>query len=457
MPYMQLARHVPSTDTFRQFSGPVLAGKKAVLRDQLRRSPKNVSSGLSSPSVSNQTGCEPWTVSPSVQSERPRFTAVAALGPSQTLGVEPDPSLDEGTTEKWHEWLAFATSLYPVYMLVGGLIAFWRPSAFSWFVKRGPDSYSAALGIIMLSMGFTMRIEDLLYVLTKRPVAVVFGFAAQYTIMPLLGSALCRLMGLPAEIAAGIILLSCCPGGTASNVVTYIARGDVPLSILMTICTTFAAVFITPLLTSILAGVYVPVDAISMALSTLQVVLVPVIAGACMQTFFPQVVSVITQFAPLIAVLISSLLASSVFSANIPLLVASPMKMVSILGSATSAMDPATTTQPVIVTLGIIGGVVMALHGAGFLLGYVAAKAAGFEEPQRRAVSIEVGMPNSSLGVVLATMHFASPLTAVPAAVSAMLMNIMGSGLAVVWRNMGFGSHAATTALVHDDDDGTVS
>lgn len=95
MPYMQLARHVPSTDTFRQFSGPVLAGKKAVLRDQLRRSPKNVSSGLSSPSVSNQTGCEPWTVSPSVQSERPRFTAVAALGPSQTLGVEPDPSLDE--------------------------------------------------------------------------------------------------------------------------------------------------------------------------------------------------------------------------------------------------------------------------------------------------------------------------------------------------------------------------
>lgn len=447
MQSMQLAHHVLPREVWRNFSGSGL-GKRAVFQRNFSLSECGFSENilnLVTAGFSSRRGGESRLVL-SGRSERPRFVALAQ---SRTVELEPVP-LNEGATT-WQDWIAFATSLYPVYMLLGGLIAFWKPSAFAWFVKRGPDSYSAALGIIMLAMGFTLDIKDLFHVLTERHVAVMFGFAAQYTIMPLLGAVLSRGFGLPAELSAGLILMACCPGGTASNVVTYIARGDVPLSIIMTICTTFAAVFVTPLLTSILAGAYVPVDAVSMGLSTLQVVLAPVIAGACLQTFFPRVVAVVTHFAPLIAVLVSSLLASSVFSANVPLLVASTVKIIPNLESVAS-MTSVTHAPPVVVNLGIIGVAVLALHGAGFLLGYVVAKISGFEEPQRRAISIEVGMQNSSLGVVLATSHFASPLTAVPAAISAILMNLMGSGLAVLWRNVRFDNGASPPIEDHDQD-----
>ncbi|KAG0622520.1 hypothetical protein M758_3G103200 [Ceratodon purpureus] len=367
MQSMQLGRHVPTTELCRRGS-PGLGTGSALAGAYLRRSAlsgcpdKSSRLCLAGTGVDNQAQCGARLVAGG-RSERPRVVALAQM---RTLELDPVP-LDEGMP-KWQGWLAFATSLYPVYMVIGGIIAFWKPSAFAWFVKRGPDSYSAALGVIMLAMGFTLEIKDLIHVLTKRPAAVMFGFAAQYTIMPLLGAALSRGLGLPAELSAGLILMACCPGGTASNVVTYIARGDVPLSILMTICTTFAAVFTTPLLTSILAGAYVPVDAVSMALSTLQVVLAPVIVGACLQTFFPRIAATITHFAPLIAVLVSSLLASSVFSANVPLLVASNAKIVTSLENIAS-IAPITNAPPVMVNLGIIGGAVLALHGFGFLLG----------------------------------------------------------------------------------------
>ncbi|EFJ15693.1 hypothetical protein SELMODRAFT_45175, partial [Selaginella moellendorffii] len=304
------------------------------------------------------------------------------------------------------EILGVATSLYPVYVVFGGLLALARPQAYSWFVSRSPGSYSFALGAIMLSMGFTLKLSDLADVLRRRPAAIAFGFMAQYVIMPVMGAATSRFLNLSPMLSAGLILMSCCPGGTASNVVTYIARGDVPLSIIMTACTTIGAVFATPLLTLSFAGAYIPVDIKGLALSTLQVVLAPVLLGAWLQGSFPHGVAFIKPFAPLAAVLISSLLASSFNDAD-----------------SSSLLLVAT-------------GVVM-VHTAGFLLGYVASKVAGFEEPQSRAISIEVGMQNSSLGVVLANSHFASPLACVPPAVSAVLMNIMGSALAVAWRHFG--------------------
>jgi len=265
--------------------------------------------------------------------------------------------------------------------------------------------------------------------------------------MPFVGAGVSKALGLSPELSAGVILLSCCPGGTASNVVTYIAKGDVALSILMTMCTTFAAVFATPLLTNILAGAYVPVDAAGLAISTFQVVLAPVLVGACIQSSCPQIIAFIIPFAPLIAVLVSSLLASSVFSANVPLLSLASLEEVTARVSSSGVFvsshiaaalptGPGSGAQSALILLGNIGGAVFLVHAAGFLLGYIASMLAGFGESQRRAISIEVGMQNSSLAVVLATIHFASPLTAVPAAVSAVLMNIMGSSLAVVWRQI---------------------
>lgn len=212
--------------------------------------------------------------------------------------------------------------------------------------------------------------------------------------------------------------------------VTLIARGDVPLSIVMTVCTTLSAVVLTPLLTKILAGAYVPVDAVKLSVSTLQVVVAPILLGSYMQSTFPSVVKLIIPFAPLLAVLTSALLASSVFSENV-------VRLKSSMLSATigSGSGPLSGVQGILSgELGVIILAVLLLHFAGFFVGYLSAAICGFKETQRRAISIEVGMQNSSLGVVLATSHFTSPLVALPPAMSAVIMNIMGSSLGFIWR-----------------------
>ncbi|XP_019051429.1 PREDICTED: probable sodium/metabolite cotransporter BASS2, chloroplastic isoform X2 [Nelumbo nucifera] len=212
--------------------------------------------------------------------------------------------------------------------------------------------------------------------------------------------------------------------------VTLIAQGDVPLSIVMTVCTTLGAVILTPVLTKILAGAYVPVDAAKLSISTLQVVVAPILLGSYMQSTFPAAVKVVTPFAPLFAVLSSSLLACSVFSENVVRLKAS------IVGaSVASDQSPIFRFQQMLSgDFGIIILSVLLLHFTGFFVGYLSAAICGFRESQRRAISIEVGMQNSSLGVVLATSHFTSPLVALPPAMSAVIMNIMGSTLGFIWR-----------------------
>ncbi|KAK2966101.1 hypothetical protein RJ640_025597 [Escallonia rubra] len=287
-----------------------------------------------------------------------------------------EPNLVTPAKPKWEKVLSTAASLYPLYVTAGGVVACLRPTTFSWFVRRSPNSYSFALGFIMLAMGITLEVKDLVNLFMQRPLSILFGCVAQYTIMPALGMVISKSLGLSPSLSVGLILLACCPGGTASNVVTLIAQGDVPLSIVMTVCTTLGAVLLTPLLTKILVGTYVPVNAVKLSISTLQLVVAPILLGSYIQSTFPEAVKIAMPFAPLLTVLAASLLASR----------------------------------------------------------YMSAAFAGFREPQRRAVSIEVGMQNSSLGVVLATSHFTSPMVALPAAMSAVVMNIMGSSLGVFWR-----------------------
>ncbi|KAL5567347.1 hypothetical protein UlMin_030511 [Ulmus minor] len=331
---------------------------------------------------------------------------------------------------RWENVLSTAASLYPLYITFGGVLACLKPSSFAWFVKTGPTSYSLSLGLIMLAMGITLELKDLISLFWKRPFSILFGCLAQYTIMPAFGAIISRILGLSPSLSVGLILLSCCPGGTASNVVTLIAQGDVPLSIVMTGCTTLGAVFLTPLLTKILAGTYVPVDALKLSLSTLQVVVAPILLGSYVQSAFPSAVKIMTPFAPLFAVLASSLLACSVFSENI-------IRLKSSVISAPLASDASLLNRVQAILTGELRVVilsVMLLHFFGFFVGYISAAIAGFKERQRRAISIEVGMQNSSLGVVLATSHFASPMVALPAAMSAVIMNVMGSSLGFFWR-----------------------
>src|ERR1051326_6548546 len=144
----------------------------------------------------------------------------------------------------------------------------------------------------MLGMGITLSVDDFRAVL-KMPKAVAMGFVAQYTIMPLLGWAVAKGLALPTQFAVGLILVACCPGGTASNVVTYLAKGNVALSVLMTMCSTFGAIVMTPLLTKWLAGTYVPVDAWGLFVSTVQVVLLPLIIGLVLHHSAPKTVEFI--------------------------------------------------------------------------------------------------------------------------------------------------------------------
>ncbi|CAL9098929.1 unnamed protein product [Musa textilis] len=341
-----------------------------------------------------------------------------ALSTVRALSGNPDQGYPR--SRRWEKVLTTAASLYPLYVTIGGAVACVNPSAFSWFVKRGPASYSFSLGFIMLATGLTLELKDLFALFRQRPFSILLGFVAQYTIMPTFGVILSKAVGLPPSLSVGLILLACCPAGTASSVVTLIARGDVPLAIVMTICTTLAAVLLTPLLTKILAGTFVSVDAIKLSISTLQVVVAPVLLGSYLQSAFPAIVKAIIPFSPLLAVLASSLLSSSVFSENV-------------VRFRTSAMN-GSGSDIISGDMGVVILAVFLLHFAGFLLGYLSAAMCGMGEKQRRAISIEVGMQNCSLGVVLATSHFSSPLVALPPALSAIIMNIMGSSLGAVWR-----------------------
>ncbi|KAG9443961.1 hypothetical protein H6P81_015301 [Aristolochia fimbriata] len=358
---------------------------------------------------------------PFISIRNPELFSVKSLGNSHQSPPSDRP--------KWEETLNNAASLYPLYVTVGGIVACVKPSVFSWFVQRGPASYSCALGLIMLAMGLTLELKDFLGLFSQRPFSILYGCVAQYTIMPAFGAIVSKWLGLPPSVSVGLILLGCCPGGTASNVVTLIARGDVPLSIVMTVCTTLGAVVLTPLLTKLLAGTYVPVDALKLSISTLQVVVAPILVGSYMQSKYPAAVKRITPFAPLFAVLASSLLASSVFSENVVRLKSS-MSAASVgpgLGHLMAVQESSVNWVKVAVS-------VFLLHFAGFFVGYLTAAIGGFKESQRRSIAIEVGMQNSSLGVVLATSHFSSPLVALPPAMSAIIMNIMGSSLGFLWR-----------------------
>ncbi|NDF17057.1 MAG: bile acid:sodium symporter family protein, partial [Verrucomicrobia bacterium] len=164
-------------------------------------------------------------------------------------------------------WPERAANAFPLWIGLAAVLAWFRPDWFAWF--RG-GWVVGALGVAMLGMGLTLTWEDL-FRAVRMPGQVVLGFLLQYTVMPFLGWVAARWMDLPPALAAGVVLVGCCPGGTASNVVSYLARADVPLSVLMTAASTLAAAVMTPWLTAWLAGRYVEVDEWGLAFSTLQV------------------------------------------------------------------------------------------------------------------------------------------------------------------------------------------
>ena len=292
---------------------------------------------------------------------------------------------------------------FPLWLLLASGMALVRPELFTWF--SGPF-ITAGLGVIMLSMGMTVGFEDFRRVARERT-SVLPGVALQYTLMPLLGWSIGRLADLPAPFAAGLVLVSCCPGGTASNVIAFLARADVALSVTMTTASTLLAALMTPTLTALLAGSRIDVPAGGLLLDTLQVVVLPVVAGAVLKARFPAACRRVAPAAPLAAVATIVLIAASVIGGGREQVIeAGPRLLLAVLG----------------------------LHAGGFVLGYAAAKLWTGREQAARTAAIEVGMQNSGLGVVLARQNFANPLVAIPSALSAVMHSVVGSVAAAIWR-----------------------
>lgn len=295
-------------------------------------------------------------------------------------------------------------SLFPVWVLGASLLALYDPSLFTWF--RGPW-ITYGLGFIMLGMGITLTAADFTRVF-QMPGWVVSGVVLQYTVMPLAGYGLANLLDLPDAWAVGLILVACCPGGTASNVISYLARANVPLSVTLTTLTTLMAVAMTPWLTATLAGSRLPIDAMGLFRSTVQVVLLPVVTGVLLNHFLPRFTVRLTVFSPAVAVIIIAMIVASVLGAN---------------------REQAMIAGPRLLLA------VFLLHALGFALGYLLSRLINRNETVARTISIEVGMQNSGLGAELARKHFpAGSGVDLPSALSALTHCLIGSALAALWQ-----------------------
>ena len=260
------------------------------------------------------------------------------------------------------------------------------------------------LGVIMFGMGLTLNLHDFKIVFS-RPKDMLIGCLAQFTIMPLLAWGLTKIFQIDEALALGVVLVGCCPGGTASNVITYLAKGDVALSVGMTGVSTLLAPLLTPLLTWVLAGKSIDVDVAGMLLSILLVVIIPIVSGLIIKSLCPRLTEKATDYLPAFSSVAIAFTVSIVISANASKLL----------------------------TGGFLIILVVILHNLfGLVLGYLIGRLLGLTEPKKRAISIEVGMQNSGLATSLAVMHFAAyPMATIPGAIFSVWHNI--SGAIVAW------------------------
>jgi BASS family bile acid:Na+ symporter len=310
--------------------------------------------------------------------------------------------------------------LFAVWTLAGAAWAWFVPEHFTWFVDPdrslfGLTLVNLGLGLIMFGMGVTLSPSDFAEV-ARQPRRTLIGLLAQFAVMPALGYLAARIFRLEPGLAAGLILVACCPGGTASNVVTYLARGNVALSVVMTLMSTLAAVALTPLLAGWLAGTYVAVDRWNLVGNLLAVVLFPVMAGMACHRFLPRFTDRLSPWAPVLSVVLIVLIVGGILGAS---------------------------KETIRDHFGKLAGAVVFLHAGGFWLGQIIATLLGWNRKDRRTLGIEVGMQNSGLGSALAKTPrfqdaFLDPaqaaLAPVPGALSALCHCLIGSLLAAWWR-----------------------
>ena len=314
------------------------------------------------------------------------------------------------------------TNLFALWTILGTAWAWFVPEHFLWVVDGrfrplGQPLVSVMLGLIMLGMGLTLSFDDFRRI-AKIPRCVATGVVLQFTVMPLAGIFLAVTFGLETGLAVGLILVACCPGGTASNVVAYLANANLALSVTMTMASTLVAVIATPLLTGWLAGKYVEIDQWNLFHNMVSIVLLPVVAGVMLNRYLPGLTQKVALISPLASIIVIVLIVGGIIA----------------------------NSKALIETyFGVLMLAILLLHVFGFGLGYLITRALGLGVAERRTISIEVGMQNSGLGSSLASTpgfaaQFANPVQAalapVPSAISAVYHVVIGSFLAAIWRRM---------------------
>lgn len=300
----------------------------------------------------------------------------------------------------------FISRYMGVIVLLAAIVALTFPKSFGWIAT---SSINPLLGLVMFGMGLTLNPADF-KVVFSRPKDVIIGCLSQFVIMPLTAWLLAKAFQLPPEFALGVILVGSCPGGTASNVITYLAKGDLALSVGMTATSTVLAPVLTPLVVWIMAGTFVDVDALSMFFSILQVVILPIAIGFIIQKCCPRFTSSAIGFLPAFSSLAIALIAGIVVSHNAERLL----------------------------TSGFLVILVVMLHNiCGLLLGFAVGKILKLEYKKCVAISIEVGMQNSGLACSLAALHFAAyPMATIPGAIFSVWHNISGAMMAKVYGSL---------------------
>uniref|UniRef100_UPI003898E423 bile acid:sodium symporter family protein n=1 Tax=Fusobacterium simiae TaxID=855 RepID=UPI003898E423 len=295
-------------------------------------------------------------------------------------------------------------------ILVFSVIAFISPEPFLWIVKHT----AILLGIAMFGMGTTIQVKDFAQ-LTKRPKEIMIGCLAQFTIMPLVAWAIATLLDLSTDLALGVILVGCCPGGTASNVITHIAKGDVPLSVSMTITSTIFAPLLTPLWVSLLADRLIDVSFWGMFETVVKIILVPIVLGITVNY--------------IIGKSKNSNIGQKFIDCRALLPIISSNTIITLISGIV-----ASNSNKIVESGSIILGVVAIHNLCGMMLGLLVCKLLKVEYTKSTAIAIEVGMQNSGLAVSLATLNFiANPLATLPGAIFSVWHNISGSIFAG-WR-----------------------
>ena len=309
--------------------------------------------------------------------------------------------------KKFFEWFI---NLYAVWVVMAFVIGYFYPQTFTWFAEGGWMTW--ALAVVMLSMGLTLRVDDFM-ALFRTPRVVVIAAISQYSVMPLSGWLIAMVMGLPSEFAVGLILVACCPGGTASNMIAYIGRANVALSVISTGVSTILGIFMTPLLCKLLAGQYVDVDAWRMFLNVVEVVLVPVVLGVFIRYKFPKFVEKLGQTGPVISTWAIVFISGSIIA---PAVIEGKDTLLQYAGQLTIAAS--------------------LLHLLGFSLGYAFGRVFKYDKPISKAIACETGMQNGGLAAVLARNSFPTlmPLVAVPSVFCSIMQTVIGGILATIWR-----------------------